>query len=121
MSFGESIATCFRKYGDFTGRASRPEFWWFLLFTWLVEGVAFALMRPNRYAMNPRFTLLALVWLALFIPYLAAGVRRLHDTGRSGAYLLLVFIPLVGAIMLIVFWASEGGPLANVYGEPVTR
>ena len=120
MTFGESISTCFRKYGDFTGRAARGEFWWFFLFMWLVEGLAWVLVHPRRYEANPRFGLVALIYLALLIPYLAAGVRRLHDTGRSGAYLFLVFIPLIGAIILIVFWAEEGDAAANVYGPPIT-
>ena len=60
-----------------------------------------------------------IVALGLIVPQLAAGVRRLHDTGRSGALLLIGLIPLVGSIILLVWFATEGNPQSNQYGEPV--
>jgi uncharacterized membrane protein YhaH (DUF805 family) len=55
--------------------------------------------------------------LALLIPAIAVGVRRLHDTGRSGLWLLIVFVPLIGAIVLIVFLVQDGAPGENQYGK----
>ena len=60
--------------------------------------------------------LVVIYGLAVLIPGIAVGIRRLHDTDRSGWWLLLVFIPIVGAIVLIVFWATDGKPEVNQYG-----
>ncbi len=109
MSFGEAVSTCLTKYADFTGRARRSEYWWFFLFTLMVT-VSLALI-------NPVLNLVAA--LGLFLPGLAAAVRRLHDTGRSGGYYFIILIPLVGVILLIVWTASEGNIGPNQYGDPV--
>ncbi len=98
MTFVESIKTCFAKYADFNGRAVRSEFWWFALFM-IIGGVVTQLIHIYLYGIFA---------LALLLPYLAVGVRRLHDTNRSGWWLLIGFIPLIGAIILIVFFAQEG-------------
>ncbi|TFW28748.1 DUF805 domain-containing protein [Massilia arenosa] len=100
MNFTESIQTCFKKYADFSGTASRPEFWWFALFCWLVS-----------FALNvvlSSFFLSMIFSLAILVPSLAAGARRLHDTDRSGWLQLLVFIPVLGWIALLVLLAQEG-------------
>ncbi len=109
MSFGDSIKICFTKYVDFKGRASRPEYWWFFLSYIVLYTVFFAIRVP---------ALAYLVALVYFLPLLAAAVRRLHDTGRSGWWYLIVLIPLVGLIILIVFLATEGNAGANAYGSP---
>ncbi len=109
MSFGDSIKTCFTKYVDFKGRASRPEYWWFFL-SYIVLYFVFLAIRVPAVAY--------LVALAYFLPLLAAAVRRLHDTGRSGWWYLIVLIPLVGLIILIVFLATEGNSGSNAYGSP---
>jgi uncharacterized membrane protein YhaH (DUF805 family) len=96
MTFGESIRTCFTKYATFDGRASRSEFWWFFLFTFLASAAA-SLIGD---------TVSGLVSLATLLPSLAVGARRLHDTNRSAWYLLLWLVPLVGWIILIV-WAIQ--------------
>ena len=96
MTFAESIRTCFTKYADFNGTASRPEFWWFMLFVFIV---ALALNVVST-------TLGALFGLAVLLPQLAVGARRLHDTGRSGWWQLLLIVPF-GVIVLIVFWVME--------------
>lgn len=96
MTFNESISTCFIKYATFDGRASRPEFWWFILFTWLVSA---GLGMIND-------VLSALFSLGVLIPSLAVGARRLHDTNRSGWLQLLWLLPVIGWIILIVFFAS---------------
>ena len=96
MTFGESISTCFTKYAAFDGRASRSEFWWWFLFTFLASAATGIVSQ----------SLSALFSLGVMLPSLAVGARRLHDTNRSGWFLLLWFIPLIGWIILIV-WAVQ--------------
>lgn len=98
MTFQESIKTCFQKYVDFTGRARRSEYWWFVLFI-VVGNLVLSYISP---------TAGSLFALATLLPSLAAAARRLHDTGRSAWWLLISLVPLVGAIVLIVFLAQEG-------------
>lgn len=109
MSFAEAVQTGFRKYVDFSGRARPSEYWWWVLFNVGVQVVAILIDE----------SLWGLVLLGLILPSLAVSVRRLHDTGKSGWYLLIGFIPLVGGIIVLVFMiqASDAGP--NRYGEPV--
>lgn len=97
MTFGESIRTCFSKYAAFNGRASRPEFWWWFLFTFLASLVLSIVSQ----------VLAGLFSLGVLLPSLAVGARRLHDTDKSGWFLLLWFIPIVGWIILIVFAVQE--------------
>lgn len=97
-SFGAAISTCFSEYVTFSGRASRSEFWYWVLFTF-IGGVVFELVSPE------------FGWLfslATFLPGLAVGARRLHDIGRSGWWQLLSFIPIIGWIVLIVWFATRG-------------
>lgn len=134
MTFSTSIRTCLRKYADFNGRASRSEFWWFFLFTALVSLVltipiyilVFMLAAASESAAGTGLlTVLTIVWslvmvavsIALLIPLLAAGARRLHDYGQTAWLLLLYFVPC-GNIALIVLWALDGTPGDNPYGPP---
>jgi uncharacterized membrane protein YhaH (DUF805 family) len=112
VTFTESIATCFSKYATFTGRSARPEYWWFALFTFAVSLVLGAL---NGFS-SEGFTLSEAFTLATFVPGLAVAIRRLHDTNRSGWYLLLAIIPF-GIFVLLWMLASEGSPGPNTYGE----
>jgi uncharacterized membrane protein YhaH (DUF805 family) len=128
VSFPEAISTCFRKYAVFRGRASRSEFWWFVLFYYAILFVsALVLAAADPYAFeqsstDAASTALTSIWfvgfLSLLVPYLAAGVRRLHDTGKSGWWWFVTLIPFVGSIVLIVFLASEGERVWNRYGSP---
>lgn len=113
MTFNESISTCFSKYATFTGTAPRSEFWWFFLFTTLVSLFLDAMRAPADDILGGLFS------LATLLPSLAVGARRLHDTDRSGWWQLLWLVPVVGWIILIVFFAQEGR--ANRYhaGEAV--
>lgn len=109
MSFGEAIRACFRGYAEFTGRARRSEFWWFFLFTVIVDGVT-----SNAFGED----LANAVSLVFVLPVLAAASRRLHDTDHSAWSLLLVLIPIVGWIVLTVWLASEGSETHNRFGPP---
>ena len=101
MTFFESIQTCFmKKYATFDGTASRSEYWWFVLFQSLV-GIAASLVSEK---------LNGLAGLVFLLPSIAAATRRLHDTDRSGWLQLLIFIPIIGWIALIVFYAQESRP-----------
>jgi uncharacterized membrane protein YhaH (DUF805 family) len=106
MTFQDSIATCLRKYATFDGRASRSEFWWFMLFFLL------AILIPSMVsdiAAN-------IIALALLIPNLAVSARRLHDIQKSGWFLLLGLIPIIGSIILLVWSAKKSDPNDNEYG-----
>ena len=107
MNFTEAIKTCFNKYAGFTGRASRPEFWWFVLFQMIVLVVA---------GMLGKFIYFVAV-AALFFPGLAVGARRLHDIGKSGWFQLFYLIPLVGFFVLL-YWFVQPSDGPNEYGGP---
>jgi len=99
MKIQESVETCItRQYVDFIGKATRSEFWWFILFLFVVQ----ALLGMVSHTIAAVFALLTL------LPYFAVGTRRLRDTGRSPWWWLIGLVPLVGAIVLIVFWAQPG-------------
>ena len=111
MSFQDAVRICLtQKYIDFSGRARRSEYWWYALFSFAVQAVVSVIDR----GLGSQF-LGALVSLALLAPSLAVAVRRLHDTGRSGWWLLLVLLPIIGWIALLVFYLQDSqGP--NAYG-----
>ena len=120
MTFGQAITTCFRKYADFTGRASRPEYWWFVLFTVIVSaalniiGSTMSLGRFSMpmmsgygdrydYGLGSGTNVLSSLWsLAILLPALAVAVRRLRDSGRNWTNLFWVLLPVAGVIVLIV-------------------
>lgn len=115
MGFVEAVRAVLSNYAGFAGRASRSEFWWFALFYLLVQlacGVLDAVLFSS-YGGGP---IGALVSLALLLPYLAVSVRRLHDIDRSGWWLLISLVPLVGMIVLLVFFVQRGTPGPNRFG-----
>jgi len=116
MGFGEAIKVCFGKYAEFKGRARRPEYWWWILFYYLVL-IGLSILDAVITAAGGPGVLSLLAILALFLPTLAAGVRRLHDTDRSGWTLLLGLIPLIGSIILIVFLCQRGTDGPNRFGS----
>ncbi len=132
MTFIEAVKTCFRKYATFSGRASRPEFWWFMLFLLIgntVAGVLDAVLfdavttttevTDTTIGVEAEDTgpIGALFGLATVIPYLAAGWRRMHDTGRSGLYLLYPLIVMIGiGTFVAVFGGVSGAVLEGVFG-----
>lgn len=118
VTFGEAIQRgLVENYCNFTGRASRSEYWWFYLFTALVGMVAGGISAPFGETFSEIFTYA--VALVLFLPSFGITFRRLHDIGKSGWWWLLGFIPLVGAIILIVWFCRQSQEGDNEYGpEP---
>lgn len=132
MNFTTAIRTCFRKYATFSGRASRPEYWWFALFLFLgnivlglVDAALFGSVTvevaPGMIQTQSRSVLGGLFALATLIPALAAGWRRMHDSGRSGIYLLYPLIAMLGVVMYMSFvtglGAVTGGNLVRLLAE----
>lgn len=113
MNFKDIIAiiksVILKNYVNFEGRATRAEFWWFFLFNCIV-GLILSLFGKVG-------TVLSGVWsLAILLPYLGLSARRLHDINKSGWFLLLGLIPVVGIIILIIWWAKAGDVTENQYG-----
>ena len=107
MNFSQAIYTCMSKYVTFSGRASRSEFWWFFLFA-IILSLGVALVEVAMFGVEARI-LSDLVLLAIILPVFASGSRRLHDVGKSGWWQLLI-LTVIGAILLIVWWASDTKP-----------
>jgi uncharacterized membrane protein YhaH (DUF805 family) len=107
MTFTESIKTCFSKYASFDGRASLSEYWWFALFLVIASIVLSMINQPLSWLFS----------LATLLPSLAAGARRLHDTDRSGWFLLISLIPLLGWIA-IIYLLAQPSKEPNRFGAP---
>ena len=115
---------CFNQYADFTGRARRTEFWMFVLFNIIVAFLLCILGIIVMVAAGPDYAVFAfapyfLYALAAILPALGVSVRRLHDTGKSGLWLLTAFIPFVNgifSIILLVFYCIDGDKGPNKYG-----
>lgn len=115
MGFSEAVSSGFRNYVGFSGRACRSEFWYWSLF---VFGVSFffgavlpALGMGFQWAV-----LVNLFSLVVLLPNIAVSVRRLHDLDKSGWWVLLWFIPLIGAVVLIIWFVGRGTPGENRFG-----
>lgn len=106
MSFDQAIRNAFKNYVNFNGRACRSEYWYLVLF--------YALM--SALILTPLWPLGLVLDLAVMLPLLAAACRRLHDTGRSGWYLLVGLAPAVGSIILIIWMCEPGQAGLNQYG-----
>jgi uncharacterized membrane protein YhaH (DUF805 family) len=130
IGFGGAVARGFKKYATFTGRASRSEYWWWTLFTfltYLVLGLlAYAVgittsrdggRTPGLLAL-PLIILFAVFALGIIVPTLALTVRRLHDAGYSGLYALLLLIPYVGSLIILIFALLPSSPAGAKY-DPV--
>lgn len=107
-----------KKYADFEGRARRKEYWMFILFNILISfaiGIIGALLGKSGGIIS--VSLSGLYSLFIFIPSIAVTVRRLHDTNRSGWWILIGLIPFFGAIILFIFMILDSDPNANAYGE----
>ena len=131
VGFVEAIQTCFKKYVDFGGRARRSEFWNFYLFTFIISmcfttlySILLALSFDSFNSVNEGVYRVAniiliicyLFGLVIFLPCLSVSIRRLHDIGKSGWFYLLGFIPIVGIIILVVWYAKDSDVETNKYG-----
>lgn len=107
-----------KKYVDFNGRARRKEYWFFVLFNLIISCVLSAIdVFIGTYSVSAGVGLLAgLYALAVLLPGIGVTVRRLHDTGRSGWWILIALVPLVGWIVLLVFMLIDSQPGTNAYG-----
>jgi len=112
MSFTEAISDALSKYVVFKGRSSRSAYWWFYLFGFLVLVAAVII----DYALGTYPIIYLLVALALLLPNLAVLVRRLHDSGHSGWWVLIGILPIIGAIVLLVF-TLQGSEPPNQWGN----
>ena len=110
---------CLKQYFDFSGRARRKEYWMFVLFNVIISIVlAIIDISIGTFSEESRIGILGGIYaLAVLFPGLAVSIRRLHDIGKSGWYYLVAFIPLVGAIILLVWFCTEGMPESNEWGE----
>ena len=96
-----------KKYADFTGRSRRQEYWMFVLI-YMIINIVLAVLGMDIIS--------GIVGLALLVPSISIGARRLHDTGRSGWWQLIYFVPLIGLIIMIIFLAQDSHD-ANEYGD----
>ena len=115
MTFPDAVKICLNKYVGFSGRARRSEYWWFVLFTVLVSIVASIIDAIIGTSSGGTGLISGLASLALFLPSLAVAIRRLHDTSRSGWWVLIGLIPIIGWIVLIIFYVQDSHP-DNKYG-----
>jgi len=123
MRFAEAIKSFWTKYATFKGRSRRSEYWWIQLFLVLsnlaVAAIDLALMNGDveRFIANGGGGIVGLVWiLVTIVPALAVLVRRLHDSGKSGWWVLIGFVPLVGAIVLLVLTVLDSDRAENKHG-----
>lgn len=114
MGFTGAISSVYSNYATFSGRASRPEYWFFVLFIFLVEIALFALAA----AIDPGiFMIILYIFIAgTILPALAVTVRRLHDQDKSGWWILIDFVPVVGPIWLLVLLCMPSTPGPNRFG-----
>ena len=115
MTFGDSVSTCLKKYFVFEGRASRSEYWWFQL-----------IVSPSYFISEVLDNEISFFFLGItlftLIPAISAGVRRLHDTNRSGFFLLISFIPFIGGLVLLFLLIPVGTKGKNRFGpDPLKK
>lgn len=137
MDFKQAVRSAFTNYATVTGRASRSEYWYFVLFallggfaTGFLDSMFFGagevthavveatdhITRSVGGTHRPIGPLNAMFSVLVLIPAVCLGVRRLHDTNRSGWWMLLVFVPLVGPIILLIWYCTPGMPRQNRFG-----
>ena len=124
-TFSEAFPMVMKKFATFSGRASRPEFWYFWLTCFLVNfifNMIVQLVGQESAVSNIVAIVQGLFSLAVIIPYIAVAVRRLHDTNRTGWWCLLLLVPVIGWIILLIFLAGAPTPGTNMYGpQPRSR
>jgi uncharacterized membrane protein YhaH (DUF805 family) len=119
MNFASSIKICFSKYADFSGRASRSEYWWFALFLLIASIVTSIIdVMIMGYSFESNGPINIIFSVVTFLPGLAVGARRLHDINKSGWWQLLVFT-IIGIILLVIWFATTGSNKKNKYGSAI--
>jgi uncharacterized membrane protein YhaH (DUF805 family) len=121
MTFPDAVRTCLSKYVTFSGRATRSEFWFFALFSFLAF-VSASIFDGLLNLVVPApamggYMLSSIVALGLMLPQISAAVRRLHDLGHSGWWYLIGLIPVAGGLVLLVLFCFEGTPSENRFGS----
>jgi uncharacterized membrane protein YhaH (DUF805 family) len=116
MSFSEAVKSGFDHYTKFEGRAHKAAFWWWFLFQLLVYIGAEII---DAILGTPIFWIIAV--LGLLLPNLSVSIRRLHDTNRTGWWILIGLIPIVGFIVLLIFYLQQSDPGVNDYGPPMAE
>jgi uncharacterized membrane protein YhaH (DUF805 family) len=119
VDFGTAVKLGFQRYVDFSDRSTRAEYWWWGLFTVVASFALFIAdtLTGNSSTLSGLGGLLDMLFtLATIIPSLALGARRLHDINRTGWWLLLLFVPVIGWIVLIVWAIERGDKGTNKYG-----
>lgn len=106
---------CMKNYVNFTGRARRQEYWYFILF-YLIGAIATIVL---DYIFGTEVLFYALYLIGMALPQTGVSVRRLHDTGKSGWWYLISLVPIIGVILLIIWFVKEGDAHSNLYGQPV--
>ena len=130
VGFGEAIKRAFAGWSTWAGRSTRAEYWWWFLFVWLISLVPYiGIFASMDWSSSEDGTvkgsgggviwwvLFIALWLVFILPSIAVSVRRLHDTDRSGWWMLIGIIPLIGTIVLIVFFCLRGTEGPNRFGE----
>ncbi len=116
MDFQSAVKKCFRDYATFSGRSPRSEFWWWALFVFITSlsfsALDYFIFGTDTGAFSMIFALITL------IPYIAVGSRRLHDINRSGWWQLIFLIPLIGFILMIIWFCKKSDEEPNQYGAP---
>lgn len=120
MDIQTSIKTCFSKYATFSGRASRSEFWFFQLFTFLGSIATLIIdVMILGFSLDDASSPTNLIFLLIvMIPSVAVGCRRLHDLNKSGWWQIL-YLTIIGIILLIIWWATQGENKKNKFGLPI--
>lgn len=113
MDFITAIKTCLGKYATFQGRAIRSEYWYFTLFNLILNLMASVIAGASLGALT---VLPVIVLIALLVPSIAVSIRRLHDLDKSGWWVLLALIPLIGAIILLIWSIKRGTVGLNRFG-----
>ena len=119
MDFQTSIKTCFNKYADFSGRALRSEFWWFVVFS-LLGGIVTVIIDVMilGYSVESYGPINLIFTVALILPGIAVTTRRLHDINKSGWW-QLIELTIIGILLIIIWNATEGEKKKNKYGPPI--
>jgi uncharacterized membrane protein YhaH (DUF805 family) len=123
MGFFDAVYSCMSKFATWEGRASRSEYWYFVLFHILSLLLAFAIGAAATEVIGNSVDfaaglLILIVYIVLYIPQISVAVRRLHDTNHSGWFWWITIIPLLGLIIWIWLTCTKGDEFPNEYGEP---